>query len=65
MLVQFTQVSALPADVKSRLMSYLKAAPLLMGQDPILFEGYHLSPAELQGIQVTAKANSSTQILLG
>jgi hypothetical protein len=65
MLVQFTQVAALPADVKARLTSYLKAAPLLMGHEPILFEGYHLSPAEVQVVQLAAKSSGGSQMLLG
>ena len=60
MLVQFTPIASLPADVRARLSSYLKAAPLLMGSEPTLFEGYHLSPSEVQLTQRMAKNASSS-----
>lgn len=55
MLVQFTPVNSLPFDVRSRLTAQLAAQPLMMSNEPMLFEGYHLSATEVHLAQRIAK----------
>jgi hypothetical protein len=59
MLVSYTPIASLPADVRSRLQARLAAQPLMMGTEPMMFEGFHLAANEIQLAQRIAK-NSST-----
>jgi hypothetical protein len=59
MLVQFTPISSLPPDVRGRLMQYLKAAPMLMDERPIFFEGFHIGAGDVRSMQTSLKTQGS------
>jgi hypothetical protein len=64
MLVQFTPIAQLPADVAARLRQQLTALPLRQSNDPMLFEGYHLSATDVTSFQRLVKT-AATKPLFG